>query len=86
MDKPEAYELLQAKIAAWQSKPFAELAGLAGTVDSINIRTATGITYELETRVSWMDGYRDSVIIEVSISDLNWYRYEALSEKVVVTR
>ncbi len=86
MDKVEAYELIQSKIEEYQSKPFAILAKSAGSVDTINVQTDNAVTYQLEIKIDWVDAYQDSVIIEVVITDLNWFKFEPLSEKVVITR
>jgi hypothetical protein len=84
MDNVEAYEIVQKTLEKFQKKPFTELVESIGIKDCIDVESGTSKKYQIDVNVNWNDKNKDSIRIEASISDLNWYKFSQITEQIVI--
>lgn len=65
MDRQEAREILDARLAAFRGRSYADLARLIGAVDVAEVRGPSGTRYQVEIAVTW-DSPREQRDIRVS--------------------
>jgi len=86
MDKIEAYEIIQSKLEGFRDQNFEDLVELVGTSESSTVTGATSSTYQVDLKIDWNDGKKECVCIEVSVADLNWYKFSPVSEHILIWR
>ena len=86
MDTTEARALLNAEVAAWRTKSYAELSALVGDSRHMDRVGRSGVEYQLEMEVMW-DGKPDRDIRVIgSIDDRGWRAFSPLTESFILSR
>ena len=68
MNGDEAQHIATQFLAAYRAKPYAELVGLVGTIQTHEIVAPSGIAYQLELQALWDDPSKPNEVLRVIVS------------------
>jgi len=84
MDKVEAYKLIQDELNNFGNKQYDELIKLLDENKTYEVSVGDGKLYEIEITISLVEKDKRVIKITGTISDMNWYTFEPISESVLV--
>ncbi len=84
MDNREAAALLKDHLAAYRLRAYSELVTLLGKPQVAELRSASGITYQVEVEVHWDDRPSGALRVLGSIDDGGWRAFSPLSDDFIL--
>jgi len=68
MNRDEAQRVATNHLASYRAKPYAELVGLVGTVQTHQVVAPSGVTYQLEVQAIWDDPKKPNDLLRVMVA------------------
>lgn len=78
MDEAEATSILEAELARYRTKRYAELSALIEAPRTVDIVGPSGVTYQFEAEAWWDDASRRNIRVVLTIDDGGWRAFVPL--------
>ena len=85
MDKENAMSVLAEQLGPYRTKPYAVLKELIGQIDTYEVETPDGLTYQIEMQVFWDDKPDGDIRVIGAINDGKWRAFFPLSDDFIMT-
>lgn len=85
MNKAEARSILHAEILKYRAKSYLDLLYLLEQQDCYELKSSSGVLYQLEIQAFWDDKPNDVLRVRGSIDDRGWRAFFPLVEDVLLT-
>lgn len=84
MNKAEAKEILEKELSVYRSRPCSDLVNLLGQPIHTEVRSGSGITYQLEIQVFWDGQPGGNLRVLGSVDDGGWRAFLPLTDSFIV--
>jgi len=84
MDTDEARSVLTEHLASYRALTYPELAGRVDTVETAEVRAASGVEYQLEVQFLWDSKPNRDVRVIGSVDDGGWRAFVPLSDDFIL--